>query len=121
MTAALFALPASLTSEKEFQDQVVGLARLCGWLVMHSRPAMDRRGRWSTPISGDKGFPDLVLCGTGKRAGRLVLAELKAEAGRLSEAQEEWLGVLKETSAEVYLWRPTDWPEIQQVLEVRAV
>ncbi len=121
MTAALFARPAPPASEKDFQAAVVGLARVCGWKVMHSRPAMDRRGRWSTPLQGDKGFPDLVLCGTGPRAGRLILAELKDEAGRLSEAQEEWLEVLNATSAEVYFWRPRDMPTIGRILEMRAV
>jgi hypothetical protein len=60
-------------TERDFQRAVVELARLMGWRVHHTRPALTQRGRWLTPIQGDAGFPDLVLC----RPPRLVLAELK--------------------------------------------
>jgi len=60
-------------TEREFQQAVVQLARLMGWRVHHTRPALTQRGRWLTPIQGDAGFPDLVLC----RPPRLILAELK--------------------------------------------
>ena len=60
-------------TEREFQRAVVELARLMGWRVHHTRPALTRAGEWRTPIQGDAGFPDLVLC----RPPRLILAELK--------------------------------------------
>ena len=64
-------------TEREFQRAVVELARLMGWRVHHTRPALTRAGEWRTPIQGDAGFPDLVLC----RPPRLILAELKRNAG----------------------------------------
>jgi hypothetical protein len=90
-------------TEKEFQEQVVELARLSGWRVYHT---------WLA-VRSASGFPDLVLA----RPGRLVFAELKSNRGKLTLAQEEWLQALRETgAAEVYLWRPDDWDEIVQIL-----
>lgn len=73
-------------SEAAFQAQVIALARLCGWLVHHSRPALRRSGRVSTPVAGDVGLPDLVLA----RGGVVLFVELKAEAGRVAPAQRAW-------------------------------
>jgi len=67
----------SLSSEEEFQEAVIGYARLCGWKVHHTRPARTSKG-WKTPIQGDKSFPDLVMA----RKGRLAIAELKSTKGR---------------------------------------
>jgi hypothetical protein len=35
---------------------------------------------------------------------------------RLRPEQELWLDALRETAAETYLWTPTDWPTIEEVL-----
>jgi hypothetical protein len=63
-------------------------------------------------MSGDVGYPDLTLV----RGGRMVFAELKAQDGRLSAEQTAWLDALKQTKAEVYVWKPSDWPTIKRVL-----
>lgn len=107
-------------SESAFQSQVIALAKMRGWRVHHSRPVRVQRGngsvRYQTPIQGDAGFPDLVLA----RAGRVVFAELKAKAGKLSPDQSAWIGAL--TGADewgahaVYVWRPSDWDEVMEVL-----
>ena len=90
-------------TEKQFQSQVVALARLLGWRVYHS---------WMS-IRSAPGYPDLTLV----RGGRLVFAELKAERGQLSLAQSEWLGALSATGkAEVYCWRPGDWDDVEATL-----
>lgn len=101
------------TTEAELQAAVIELARLRGWLVHHCRPAQRQSGGWSTPIQGDPGFPDV----TAVRGGRVLFAELKTQRGRLSESQMAWLEGLKDTlGAEVYVWRPSHWPEIVEVL-----
>lgn len=92
-------------AERHLQAAVERLAGLLGWTYMHCRPAVDRSGRWSTPLSGMPGFPDLVLV----RPPRLVFAELKAERGRLTAEQEHWLDVLRQAGAEVYVWKPKNW------------
>ena len=85
-------------TEAEFQAQVIDIAQFRGWKVMHQRPAMGRNGRWITAITGDAGFPDLVLA----RAvpGDLIFAELKKEGGRVSALQAAWIRTLAATGAD---------------------
>ena len=118
-------------SEADFQRQIVELAHLQGWLVHHTRPAQNRRGQWATPIQGDPGFPDLVLA----RDGRIIFAELKSEKGKLTHEQEGWLQQLRPVLSDIdvrvtlhetvfrfrcffegFVWRPSDWPEIERAL-----
>ena len=100
-------------TEREFQRAVVELARLMGWRVHHTRPALTQRGRWLTPIQGDAGFPDLVLC----RPPRLVIAELKRVGGKPTAEQRGWLEALQACAAlECYLWTPADWNAIVRTL-----
>lgn len=96
-------------TEKEFQAAVVRYAALHGWRTYHTHDS-----RRSNP-----GFPDLVLV----KHGRLVFAELKTEKGRVSAAQQEWLDALGNVGdprcdhcADVHVWRPRDWPTIEDVL-----
>jgi hypothetical protein len=99
--------------EKEFQRAVIEYARLMGWRVHHTRPALTQRGRWLTPVLGDVGFPDLVLC----RPPRLILAELKRAGGKVSPQQREWLNALQACDGvECYVWYPNDWQQILSVL-----
>jgi len=100
--------------EKEFQRAVIEYARMMGWRVHHTRPALTQRGKWITPVQGDTGFPDLVLC----RPPRLILAELKRVGGKVSVAQREWLSALQAcTGVECYIWYPNDWGTIERVLQ----
>jgi hypothetical protein len=39
----------------------------------------------------------------------------------VSPDQRVRLDVLRETPAEVYVWKPSDWPEIDRVLRLTAV
>lgn len=51
------------------------------------------------------------------RDGRLVIAELKTEGGRLTTRQREWqLWLRLTTRIDVKEWRPSDWSEIEEVL-----
>ena len=99
--------------ERDFQRAVIDLARLMGWRVHHTRPALTRRGRWLTPIQGDAGFPDLVLV----RAGRVIFAELKCNGVRPTPQQQAWLDALASCAGvECYLWTPADWKTIIDTL-----
>ena len=105
-------------TEADFQRLLVELAQLRGWKVQHTRPAQNSRGRWSTPIQGDAGFPDLVLA----RNGVVIVLELKSEKGRLSASQREWLEALgwdgqedgshTNTRLAVKVARPSDWQAV---------
>ena len=99
--------------EKAFLAQVIDLARHLRWRVYHSRPGMMRSGKWSTPMSGDAGWPDLAMC----RGKRLIFAELKSANGEPSEDQMIWLALLDHAGAEVYLWRPADIESIERILK----
>lgn len=90
-------------NEREWQDKVVEVARWSGWHVYH--PYYSRRS--------EPGWPDLSMI----RGDRLVFAELKTRTGRVTEAQHRVLGLLAATGAEVYLWRPADWPDVVRVLQ----
>jgi hypothetical protein len=47
----------------------------------------------------------------------VVFAELKREGKKPTAEQQRWLDALAATGAvEAYLWRPSDWPEIELVL-----
>jgi hypothetical protein len=95
------------TTEKDFQAQVLQLARLSGWLCYHTHDS-----RRSAP-----GFPDLVLV----RPPVAVFAELKSASGKLRPEQREWLQALRASeSFEVRLWRPGNWPEIVDTLAKRG-
>lgn len=96
-------------SEAQFTETVIQLAQLLGWRVAHFRPAIDRRGQWRTPMSGDKGFPDLVLA----RDGEVLFVELKTATGRLSLDQKAWGAAIGD---EFLVWRPTDMSEIRERL-----
>jgi hypothetical protein len=93
----------STISEKNFQAQVVQLARLCGWQVYHT---FDSR-------RSAAGFLDLTLV----RGQHLIFAELKREDGRLSVPQKDWLERLSNvTEVSTHLWRPSDWRTIEELL-----
>ena len=92
-----------MTSEKAFQAtirqfaQLKGWADYCVWDSRHSPP----------------GWPDLVLV----RPPRIVIAELKTETGRLSAAQRKTIALLLGCpGVETFLWRPSDWESIEEVL-----
>ena len=91
--------------ESYFQSQVIMLAKLHGWLVMHTRAVEIRPGVWKTPLQGHAGFPDLVLVHPDRG---LIFAELKSDKGKLSAMQIVWSEALTIAGQEVYLWRPRD-------------
>ena len=103
-------------SEKDFQAQVIALAQLTGHKVAHFRPALTKTGEWRTPVAADgAGFPDLVIVGCGK----VIFAELKAEAGAPTDLQVDWLEQIRVAGGQAYLWKPSDWKDIEQILSRR--
>ena len=101
-------------TEQGYQRAILRLAGLLGWRYCHFRAARTLHG-WRTPVEGDAGFPDLVLC----RPPRLILAEIKSARGRYSPAQRAWLDVLSGVpGVEVCEWRDgqTTLEEIREIL-----
>ena len=89
----------SLT-EEQFSQKVSDLASYTGWKLRYHTHDSRRSAA---------GFPDWIFC----RPPELIAVELKAEKGRLSDAQREWLQALEMCDVEVHVWRPSQWPEIQ--------
>ena len=95
-----------IISEKAFESQVKGLAKLFGYLYYHT---------WRS-FHSPAGFPDCVFVRL-EPTPRLVFAELKSEKGKVSPAQQEWLDLLGECpGVEIFLWRPSDFDEIVECL-----
>lgn len=99
-------------SEAELQQVVIQTAQHFGWLVHHGRPAINKSGRWSTPVTGNVGFPDLVMA----RRGVVLIVELKSDAGRHRPEQVLWADAITgDTNPQegdrlrYYTWRPADW------------
>lgn len=101
--------------EKDWQKQVIDLARLLRWRVAHFRPAMTKHG-WVTPVAADgKGFPDLCLV-----RERVIFVELKRDGGKTTDDQAVWLHALNNAGIETYVWRPADAEQVLQILRRRT-
>ncbi len=100
--------------EREFQVQVITLARLCGWLAYHARPGRTING-WRTPVQGDPGFPDCIFVHARRRL--VLYRELKSDRGRLNAEQIVWLAALAAAGQDAAVWRPAQWAEIERVLK----
>ncbi len=90
-------------SEAEFMAQVIQLANLFGWLSFHVHDS-----RRSAP-----GFPDCVFI----RGPVLIVAELKVGKRKPTPEQLLWLEAFRGTGAKAFVWYPSDFPEIQRVLQ----
>lgn len=101
--APLPALPPM--NEKAWLRQVVDLAEFRGWKHWHTQ--------WS--VNSAPGWPDLPMC----RPPRFLVAELKTDraTSRTTPAQDETLELLRACpGVEVYVWRPSDFDQVREVL-----
>lgn len=100
-------------SETAFQAQVIELAELYGWRVLHVRRSKARGDQWATTTS-ITGWPDLFLFNPSQH--RAIAAELKSDRGRATPAQIQVLTDLNDAGIPTYLWRPTDLDDIASIL-----
>lgn len=103
-------------TEADFQAQVMELAHTLSWEVMHVRKSIGRRGgnrAWQT-ATNIPGWPDLFFFSPRWRAH--FAAELKSESGRLTDEQVTLHEYLRNSGVDVYVWRPSDFDEIVEVL-----
>jgi hypothetical protein len=80
--------------ERQLQQAV---ADMCSWLGLYHYHPRNSAGSAA-------GWPDSVIVGT-----RVIFAELKAQAGRLSPEQRAVGERLKAAGADWRVWRPGDW------------
>ena len=94
---------APVLTEAQFLRQVLQLAGIMRWRAYH--PALSK---WS-----ERGWPDVALV----RPPRFILAELKSDKGKVTPQQQEWLDDLARCpGVEVWLWRPSDFEQIVEIL-----
>lgn len=98
--------PAAPLTEKEWQRQVVQLARTLGW----HRPMHIYDSRRSEP-----GWPDLALV-----RDRFLLLELKTDTGVISAHQAGWIQRLTAANVEVYVVRPRHLQHVARILQARG-
>lgn len=85
-----------------FQHQVLELCKRYRWKVYTQR--WNGRGR-----PGISGWPDIFAC----RDGRIIVLELKAEKGIVSDAQAEWIVALAQVPGVIAkVVRPSELQEI---------
>lgn len=112
----------SKISEKDFQKQVLELLTLYKWdFVYHvfetgTRIACPRcdflvSGHYARRIG--EGFPDILAGRVADK--RILVAELKSETGKVTEAQETWLNFFHFIGWETYIWRPHDWDRLLEI------
>lgn len=112
-------------TERSFKQRLVsrdkrkpGLAILFKWRTFHDQATNAPRACPSCKAAlhlprNDPGFPDLLLV----RDDVLIIAELKADRGRLSPEQKEWLAAFRAVKRiAVVVWKPKDWDEIERTL-----
>jgi hypothetical protein len=104
--SSVAASPLADLLEKDWQAQVVDLARRLGWRRIYHTHDSRRSAH---------GFPDLVLC-----RDRVVFLELKCETGKLTEEQRGWLDALRGAGVEAYVARPRNLQALAEILASRG-
>lgn len=95
-----------------------GLLRMFGWRIFHDEATNAPRKCPSCKAElrlprNPPGFPDLVLV----RGDTLVFVELKADRGRVTDHQRDWLDALKDVRrVRVDLWKPADLDRITELM-----
>jgi hypothetical protein len=99
-TRALTVLARS-QAEIDFQTKITDLCDLLGLKWHHETDSRKSK----------RGFPDLVIAGN-----EVIFAELKRETGKVTTDQQQWYDRLRAAGANVFVWRPSDWAEVEAVL-----
>lgn len=120
--------------EATFLARVTGMADAFGWKWWHVPAPMVAAGQTWRPYAKAAGLPDLFL--TYDDPARLIIAELKGDGGKLSDAQQEFLALAKAAADRdaageeppgrtrvvgVYAWWPKDEPSIEQILRTKVL
>ena len=97
-------LLADTISEKEYLASVKAVAQALNWKVYHTLRS----------TGSDKGFLDLVLV----RGDTCLFIELKSQKGKVSADQQDWIDALSKVMVvKAGVARPSDWPQLQRLLE----
>lgn len=100
-------------SEKQYQKRITDLASLYGWRWAHFSDS--RKQVRPGVFVGDAdaaGFPDLVLV----RPPEMIVIEVKAELGKTTEIQDEWLKDFANSGIDAYVSRPSTFDTVKKRL-----
>lgn len=99
--------------EYTFQVAVTQFAESQGWRVQYFRKSAAAGVNGKYVGIGPKGWPDLVLV----RGQSMICIECKAERGKETPEQQEWLEVLSRVpGVDCYIARPRDAAELMTIL-----
>lgn len=112
-------------TELEYERTIIEAAKANNWLV-HAERAAVSKGKWSTPIKGNAGFPDLVM--VHRYTGRVLIVELKRKPNKPSPPQLDWLrafqvafsGGLSHRFRVLLAWMPEDLDALLALLTDRS-
>lgn len=105
-------------TERDWQGQVLGIARMFGWAWWHDRATNFPRAcpRCKAPLKmarNDPGWPDLFLV----RGDTLIVAELKTDRNYPTADQRAWLDAFRGVRRiVVVVWKPRDAQKIAEVM-----
>ena len=89
--------------ERHHQAAIEQLLTLRRWKFVHQRSS----------IGTVAGWPDIFAV----RGARAIAIEIKAERGRVSREQTEWIDALRAAGVEAFVARlPRDWARVEAVL-----
>jgi hypothetical protein len=111
-------------TEKQWRGLVRETAEALRWRVLFELPdkayLLLRDATRKNPAQGrllpPKGWPDFIFGRDDGPTSRVLVVELKVGANRPSPEQVATLTTLAKADLEVYLWYPTDWEEITEIL-----
>jgi hypothetical protein len=108
-----YSLAQARAKELECEQTILSAAKIAGWRRHGERPAQSRK-KWSTPIKGDPGWPDLVLV----RGPVMLCVELKRHPNTVDPEQLEWLRVLGKVPGvwALLVWVPEDMDAFNEAL-----
>jgi hypothetical protein len=103
--------------ESVLLSQVMAYAHMRQWHCWHDQATNAARrchdcGSYRRGPRNAPGLPDLILV----RRPRLLIAEIKAEGGRVTPAQRAWLDEFAACGIETHIWTASDWETIKEVL-----
>ena len=104
-------------NERPFTNEVIRFARDHKWEVFHIHD-QDSRENYRKVADGG-GFPDLVMHRFDEQGkASMIVAELKTDApsSELRPNQIKWRRAFEQSIPATFVWRPSDWEEIQRVL-----
>ena len=102
--------------ERPFTNEVIRFARDHNWTVFHIHD-QDSYENYRKVATGG-GYPDLIMHRIDEQGkASMVVAELKTDAQTsvVKPNQEEWLYAFSKFIP-TFVWRPSDWENIEQVL-----